>query len=63
MSRAMGFTPFRLLFGIEATTPEEIKNESMRVQKAREIEEIDMKVEKDMIELTILEAVENIEKY
>jgi hypothetical protein len=44
-------------------TPKEIKNESMRVQKAREIEEIDMKVEKDMIELTILEAAENIEKY
>jgi hypothetical protein len=35
----------------------------MRVQKAREIEEIDMKVEKDMIELTILEAAETIEKY
>jgi hypothetical protein len=44
-------------------TPEEIKNESRRVQKAREIEEVDMKVEKDMIELTILEAAENIEKY
>jgi hypothetical protein len=44
-------------------TPEEIKNESMRVQKAKEIEEVDMKVEKDMIELTILEATENIEKY
>jgi hypothetical protein len=34
----------------------------MRVQKAKEIKEIDMKVEKDMIELTILEAAENIEK-
>jgi hypothetical protein len=44
-------------------TPEEIKNESMRVLKGREIEEIDKKVEKDMIELTILEAAENIEKY
>jgi hypothetical protein len=44
-------------------TPEEIKNESMRVLKAKEIEEIDRKVEKDMIELTILEAAENIEKY
>jgi hypothetical protein len=51
------------LFGTEAITPEEIKNESMRVQKEREIEEIDMKVEKDMIELTILKATENIEKY
>jgi hypothetical protein len=57
------FTPFRLLFCTEAMTPEEIKNESMRVLKAKEIEEIDKKVEKDMIELTILEAIENIEKY
>jgi hypothetical protein len=39
-------------------TPEEIKNESMRVLKAKEIEEVDKKVEKDMIELTILKAAE-----
>jgi hypothetical protein len=63
VSRATGFTPFRLLFGTEAMTPEEIKNDSMRVLKAKEIEEIDQKVEKDKIELTILEAAENIEKY
>jgi hypothetical protein len=63
ISRAMSFTPFRLLFGTEAMTPEEIKNESIRVQKTKEIEEVDIKVEKDMIELTILEATENIEKY
>jgi hypothetical protein len=63
VSRATGFTPFHLLFGTEAMTLEEIKNESMRVQKAKEIEEVDKKVEKDMIELTILEAAENIEKY
>jgi hypothetical protein len=44
--RATGFTPFRLLFGTEAMTPEEIKNESMRVLKAKEIEEVDQKVEK-----------------
>jgi histidinol dehydrogenase len=44
-------------------TPEEIKNESMRVLKAKEIEEVDKKVEKDTIELTILKAAENIEKY
>jgi hypothetical protein len=31
--------------------------------KAKEIEEVDQKVEKDMIELTILEATKNIEKY
>jgi hypothetical protein len=44
-------------------TPEEIKNEIMRVLKGKEIEEIDQKVEKDMIELTILEATKNNEKY
>jgi hypothetical protein len=46
ISRATGFMPFRLLFGTEAMTPEEIKNESMRVLKAKEIEEVDQKVEK-----------------
>jgi hypothetical protein len=35
----------------------------MRVQKAKEIKEVDIKAEKDMIELTIPEAAENIEKY
>jgi hypothetical protein len=44
-------------------TSEEIKNESMRVLKGKEIWEVDQKVEKDMIGLTILEAAENIEKY
>jgi hypothetical protein len=63
VSRATGFTPFRLLFGTEVMTPEEIKNESMRVLKAKEIEEVDQKVEKDMFKLAILEAAENIEKY
>jgi transposase InsO family protein len=63
VSKATGFTPFCLLFGTEAMTPEEIKNDRMRVQKAKEIEEIDMKVEKDMIELAILKAAKNIDKY
>jgi hypothetical protein len=63
VSRETCFTPFHLVFGTEAMIPEEIKNESMRVLKAKEIEEVDQKVEKNMIELTILEAVENIEKY
>jgi CxxC motif-containing protein len=44
-------------------TPKEINNERMRVEKARETEEIDIKVEKDMIKLTIFEVAENIEKY
>jgi hypothetical protein len=35
----------------------------MRVLKGKEIEEDNQNVEKDMIELMILEAVENTEKY
>jgi hypothetical protein len=41
VSRATGFTPFRLLFGTEAMSPEEIKNESMRVLKEKEIKEVE----------------------
>jgi hypothetical protein len=63
VSRATGFTPFHLLFGTEAMTPEQVKNESMKVLKEEEIKKVNQKVEKDMIELTILEAAENIEKY
>jgi hypothetical protein len=63
VSRATGFTPFRLHFGTEEMTPEEIKNEIMRVLKGKEIEEVEQKVEKDMIGLTILKAAENIDKY
>jgi hypothetical protein len=44
-------------------TPKEIKNESMRVLKGKEIEEVDQKVKKYMIELTILEAAKNVDKY
>jgi hypothetical protein len=63
VSRAIGFTPLRLLFGTKAMTPKEIKNESLRVQKAKEIKEVELKIEKDMIEHTILEASKNIDKY
>jgi hypothetical protein len=35
VSRATGFTSFRLLFGTEEMTQEEIKNESTRVLKAK----------------------------
>jgi hypothetical protein len=61
VSIATCFTPFLLLFGTEAMKPEEIKNESMRVLKAKEIKEVDQKVEKDMIELTILEGNQGME--
>jgi hypothetical protein len=57
VSRATGFTPFCLLLGTKAMTLEEIKNESMRALKAKEIEEVDQKVEKDMIELQFLKLL------
>jgi transposase InsO family protein len=57
VSRATGFTPFCLLFGTKAMTPQEINNESMKVLKGKEIEEVNQKVEKDMIELMILELL------
>jgi hypothetical protein len=40
VSRATGFTPFRLLFGTETMTLEEIKNESMRVLKAKKLKKL-----------------------
>jgi hypothetical protein len=33
------------------------------VLEVKDVEEVDQKVEKDMIELTILEAAKNIQKY
>jgi hypothetical protein len=45
VSRATGFTPYCLLFGTEAVTPKEIRNESLRVLKAKEIQEVYMKIE------------------
>jgi hypothetical protein len=38
-------------------TPQEIKNERMRVLKGKEIKEVDKKVEKNMIKLTILKKL------
>jgi hypothetical protein len=63
ISRATGFTPYCLLFGTEAVTPKEIRNESLMVLKTKEIQEVDMKIEEDMIEFIIFEVAENIEKY
>jgi hypothetical protein len=62
-SRATGFSPFRLLYGTEAMTPEEIKNGSLRATKKSENPKEIAKVEKDLIELDILEAAQNLEKY
>jgi hypothetical protein len=64
VSRSTGFTPFKLLFGDEAITPEEAKAGSIRIVASTEGEdEVDYSVEKDAIEGIRLQAVENINKY
>jgi ribosomal protein L7/L12 len=62
MSRSTGFTPFKLLFGDEAITPEEAKAGSIRTVAAVE-DEAGYSVAKDAIEGIRLQAVENINKY
>jgi hypothetical protein len=62
VSRSTGFTPFKLLFGDEAITPEEAKTWSIRTTASVE-DETDYHVAKDTIEGVRLQAVENINKY
>jgi hypothetical protein len=61
-SRSTGFTPFKLLFGDEAITPEEAKAGSIRTVASAE-DEADYSVPKDAIEGIRLQAVKNINKY
>jgi hypothetical protein len=49
VSRSTGFTPFKLLFGDEAITPEEAKTGSIRTTVSTE-DEADYHVAKDTIE-------------
>jgi transposase InsO family protein len=62
ISRSTSFTPFKLLFGDEAITPEEAKAGSIRTVASAE-DEADYYVAKDAIEGTRLQAMENINKY
>jgi hypothetical protein len=62
MSRSTGFTPFKLLFGDEAITPEEAKAGSVRTVASAE-DEANYSVKKDAIEGIRLQTVENINKY
>jgi transposase InsO family protein len=61
-SRSIGFTPFKLLFGDEAITPEEAKTGSIRTITSAE-DEVDYQVTKDTIEGTRFQAIEHINKY
>jgi hypothetical protein len=51
VSRSTGFTPFKLLFGDEAITPEEVRMGSIRTLASIE-DEVDCQVTKDTIEGT-----------
>jgi transposase InsO family protein len=62
MSRSTCFTPFKLLFGDEAITPEEAKTGWIRTLASAE-DEADYSVAKDAIEGIRLQAVANINKY
>jgi transposase InsO family protein len=62
MSRSTGFTPFKLLFGDKAITPEAAKAGSIRTV-ALAADEADYHVAKNTIEGTRLQAVENTNKY
>jgi hypothetical protein len=62
VSRSTCFTPFKLLFGDEAITPEEARRGSIRTLASAEDED-NCKITKDTIEGTRLEAVDHINKY
>jgi hypothetical protein len=62
VSRSIGFTPFTLLFGDEAITPEEARTCLIRTLASAEDEDI-CKVSKDYIEWIRLHAIDHINKY
>jgi hypothetical protein len=61
-SRSTGFTPFKLLFGDEAITPEEARTRSIRTKVSTE-DEANCQITKDTIEGTRLQAIKHINKY
>ena len=60
-TRTTKFTPFRLLYGAKAMTLEELKNKSLRATSAPEGNEPPN--DSDLIELDILQAASNLNKY
>jgi hypothetical protein len=62
VSRSTGFTPFKLLFGDEAITPEEARTGSIRTKASVE-DKANCQITKDTIEGTRLQAIERINKY
>jgi hypothetical protein len=62
VSRSTGCTPFKLLFGDEAITPEEARTDSIRTLASTE-DKGDCQITKDTIEGIRLQAIEHIDKY
>jgi len=62
VSRSTNFTPFKLLYGEEAMTPEEIKFEGPRTN-VQIIEEEEQITSKELLEEERMRAIQNIEKY
>ena len=62
-SRATKFIPFKLLYGEEAVTPEEIKLKSWRTAEGADNIEEDIKPSIDTIEAGKIQAAINLEKY
>jgi hypothetical protein len=60
--RATGFTPFRLLYGSEAMTPQEIKHGSPRTA-ALAVPDVDEPTSKDLIDGDRVFALQALDKY
>jgi hypothetical protein len=61
-NQCVTFTPFKLMFGDEAITPEEARTGSIRTLASIE-DEGDCQITKGTIEETRLQAIEHINKY
>jgi hypothetical protein len=60
--RATGFTPFRLLYGSEAMTPQELKHGSPQTNKLS-VSEVDEPTSKDLIDGDRVLALQALNKY
>ena len=61
VSRSTNFTPFKLLYGEEAMTPEEIKFGGLRTNV--QIIEEEQITSKDLLKEERMKAIQNLKKY
>jgi hypothetical protein len=62
VSRSTNFTPFKLLYGEEAMTPQEIKFQVLRMN-IQILEEEEQVTSQDLLEEERMKAIQNLEKY